>query len=51
MQSTLNAFSSAMALKLTEPFPPFLLRDREMRDKTGDLQKVRDAKLGGQKVD
>ena len=45
------AFASGRAGALTEPFPGFLLRRQEMRDKTGDLEAIRAAKAKGQRVE
>ena len=41
VETTYMAFMSGRAADLTEPFPSFLLKDREMRPETGNLEHIR----------
>ena len=41
IEMTYMAFRSGHAHKLTEPFPSFLLLDRELRPRTGDLEYIK----------
>ena len=47
VETTYMAFVSQGASYLTEPFPGFLLKEREMRHKTGQLENIRQAKEAG----
>ena len=47
IETTYMAFTSGRAGALTEPFPGFLLKNQEMRAKTGDLEAIRRAKANG----
>ena len=40
IETTYMAFISAKAIDLTEPFPSFLLKDRELRSKRGIIDKI-----------
>ena len=50
VETTYMAFISGRAADLTEPFPSFLLRDREMRPETGNLEHIRVAQERGIQV-
>ena len=43
VETTFLAFTSGRALDLTEPFPSFLLKSREMRPEAGNLEYIRQA--------
>lgn len=47
VETAYMAFASGRAGALTEPFPGFLLKAQEIRDKTGNLANIRDAKERG----
>ena len=51
VETAYMAFASGRAGALTEPFPGFMLKRQEMRDKTGDLAAIRAAKERGQMVE
>ena len=50
VETTYMAFTSGRAADLTEPFPSFLLKDREMRPETGNLEHIRVAQEKGIQV-
>lgn len=51
MQCALNAFRSRLAVHLTEPFPPDLLKQREMRQEMGNISSMREARDQGQGIE
>ena len=50
LQAAQNCFASHRAADYAEPFPPFLLKNNEIRSRAGNLDTIKDAKEKGVSV-